>query len=111
MIIASLLIGIASGIGSIVAIGSVVVALFTFFAIVLIVERNLSAIDGIKTSFEIVKNNFVQVLITYLIVGAIATVGAFLCGIGLIVSLPVAGLYLVYAYRTLTGGELAPATP
>ena len=105
VVIASLLIGVASAIGSIVFIGSAVVALFTLFAVVILVERNLSAIDGIKASFEIVKANFVQVLLTYLIVAVIISVGAFLCGIGLFVALPVAALYLVYAYRTLTAAR------
>jgi uncharacterized membrane protein len=111
VVIASLLIGVASAIGSIVFIGSFVVALFTLFAIVALVERNLSAIDGIKASFELIKNNFVQVLITYLIVGLIISVGFIACFIGILISLPVGALYLVYAYRKLTGGEIAPQTP
>ena len=111
VVIASLIIGVASAIGSIVFIGSFVVALFALFAIVALVERNLSAIDGIKASFDLVKNNFVQVLITYLIVAAIVSVGLIVCFVGILVSLPVGALYLVYAYRKLTGGEVAPQTP
>lgn len=111
VIIASLIIGVASAIGSIVIIGSYVVALFTIFAVVILVERNSAAIDGIKASFEIVKDNFLQVLLSYLIVAVIVTIGAFLCGIGLFVALPVAALYLVYAYRRLSGGQIAPLTP
>jgi uncharacterized membrane protein len=111
VVIASFIIGVASAIGSIVFIGSLVVALFTLFAVVALVERNLSAIDGIKASFELVKDNFVQVLITYLIVAAIISVGLIACFIGILVSLPVGALYLVYAYRKLTGGEVAPLTP
>jgi uncharacterized membrane protein len=111
VVIASFLIGVASAIGSIVFIGSLVVALFTLFAVVALVERNLSAIDGIKASFELVKNNFVQALITYLIVALIISVGFIACFIGILISLPVGALYLVYAYRKLTGGEVAPLTP
>lgn len=111
VIIASLIIGVASAVGSLVIVGSYVVAFFTIFAVVILVERNVAAIDGIKSSFEIAKNNVVQVLLTYLIVAVITTVGAFLCLIGLLVAGPVAGLYLIYSYRTLTGGQIAPLTP
>lgn len=111
VLIASLLIGVASAIGSIVFIGSAVVALFTIFAVVILVERNVGAIDGIKASFEIVKNNFVQALLTYLIAAVIGSIGVILCFVGLLVSGPVAALYLIYSYRTLTGGHIAPLTP
>ena len=46
-----------------------------------------------------------------LIAGVIAVVGALACGIGLIVSIPVASLFLVYTYRKLTNGVVAPLTP
>jgi uncharacterized membrane protein len=38
-------------------------------------------------------------------------VGALLCGVGLIVAVPVAALILVYAWRRLSGGQVAPLTP
>jgi uncharacterized membrane protein len=111
VVIASLIIGVASSIASFVIVGSLIVGLFTIFATVALVDRNISAIDGIKASFEIAKDNFVQVLITYIIVMLIVTVGVLACFIGIFVALPVAGLYLVYAYRKLSGGHIAPLTP
>jgi uncharacterized membrane protein len=87
------------------------VAIFTIFTTILIVERNLAPIDAIKASIDIVKANFVQVLLVWLIFGVITTVGSLLCGIGLIVAVPVATLFLVYAYRKLSGGQVAPLTP
>ena len=41
----------------------------------------------------------------------VAVVGALLCGVGLLVAVPVVSLMLVYAYRALNGGSVAPATP
>jgi uncharacterized membrane protein len=111
VVIASAIIGVASAIGSIVFIGSAVVALFTLFAVVILVERNGAAIEGIKASFEMVKGNFVQALLTYLMVAVIGSIGVIVCFVGLLVSGPVAALYLVYAYRTLSGGQVAPLTP
>ena len=86
-------------------------SLFTLFATVIIVDRNTPPIDAIKASFEITKNNFVPVILALLVIYAILFVGALACGIGLIVAMPVAALFLVYTYRKLTGGQVAPLTP
>jgi uncharacterized membrane protein len=111
VIIATVLIGIASAIGSLCFILGIVISIFTLFTTVAIVDRGLSPIDGIKASIDITKANFVQVLLTWLLAGVIVIVGAIACGIGLIVALPVAALYLVYAYRRLTGGQVAALNP
>jgi uncharacterized membrane protein len=111
VIIASLIIGVAAGILSFCFIGGIAVSLFTLFATVIIVDRNTPPIDALKQSFEITKNNFVPVILALLVIYATVAVGALVCGIGLIVALPVAGLFLVYTYRKLTGGQVAPLTP
>jgi uncharacterized membrane protein len=111
VILATVIIGIASVIGSFCFILGIVISIFTLFATVAIVDRNLSPIDGIKASIDITKANFVQVLLTWLVAGAIAIVGAIVCGIGLLVALPVAALFVVYAYRRLTGGQVAALNP
>ena len=111
VIIATLIIGIAAGIGSFCFIVGLVIGVFTLFTTVIIVDRNVSPIDAIKQSVEITKNNIGPVILTWLVAGVIAVVGALLCGIGLIVAIPVSALFLVYAYRKLTNGHLAPLTP
>ncbi|BDX30672.1 hypothetical protein TUM20985_12190 [Mycobacterium antarcticum] len=112
VLVASLIIGILTSIGqALCVIPGLLVSLFTLFALVSIVDRNLPPIDALKASFELVKSNFVQVLLAWLIIGVIVTVGALACGIGLIVALPVAALFLVHTYRKLGGGAIAPLTP
>ena len=111
VLLASLLIGVVSSVLSFCFIFSLVISLFTLFTTVLIVERNLSPIGAIKASFEIVKANFVQVLLAWLVIAVITFVGALLCGVGLLVAAPVASLFLVYVYRRLSGGQVAPLTP
>ncbi len=111
VVLATILIGIVSGIVACTFVGPLVVALFTMFATVAIVERNLAPVDGIKTSIDIVKNNIGPAIIAYLVATAIMLVGYVACGIGVIVSIPVAALFLVYAYRKLSGGQVAPLTP
>jgi uncharacterized membrane protein len=111
VIVASLIIGIAAGILSFCFIGGIAVSLFTLFATVIIVDRNASPIDAIKQSFEITKNNFVPVILALLVIYAITIVGTLACLVGLVVAIPVAALFLVYTYRKLTNGHLAPLTP
>jgi uncharacterized membrane protein len=83
---------------------------FAWFTTVAIVDRNLSPIDGIRASIDIVKANFGSVLLAVLTFLALLIVGVLFCGVGLLVTAPVAYLFLVYTYRRLSGGSVAPAT-
>ena len=56
------------------------------------------------------KNNFGTVLLAWLTSTAIALIGLLLCGVGGLVSVPVSYLFIVYTYRKLSGGSVAPAT-
>ena len=108
VILATVIIGVLTSIGyALCVLPGVAVAIFTMFAIVALLDRNLSAIDSIKASFEIAKANFVQVLLTWLVIAAIGIVGALVCGVGLLVAVPVAALLEVFAYRRLSGGQVA----
>ena len=112
VVLGTLIVGVLTAIGYVLCVlPGLAVAIFTIFTTILIVERSLPPIDAIKASVDIVKANFVQVLLAWLIFGVITTVGSLLCGIGLIVALPVATLFLVYTYRKLSGGQVAPLTP
>ncbi|UUO02850.1 hypothetical protein M4D79_06150 [Mycolicibacterium novocastrense] len=112
VIIASVIVGLLTSIGfALCVIPGLIVAIFTMFTVIALLDRNLSPIDAIKTSFDIAKNNFGQVLLTLLAVFAITLVGALLCGIGLLVALPLVALIEVYAYRKLSGGQVADLNP
>jgi uncharacterized membrane protein len=111
VLLASLLIGLVSSILSFCFIFSLVISLFTLFATVMIVDRNQAPVDAIKASFALATANFGQVLLAWLIIGVIVVVGAAVCGIGAIVAVPIAELFLVHTYRKLSGGQLAPLTP
>ena len=112
VVIAAVIVGILTAIGNFLCvIPGLIVGILTIYTTVAIVDRNLKPIDGIKASFELAKANFVQVLLTWLLVIVIMAVGALVCGIGLLVAIPVASLFLVYSWRRLTGGPIAPLTP
>ena len=50
-----------------------------------------------------------KVLLAWLLSLALLAVGALLCGVGLLLTAPLAYLFVVYTYRTLSGGSVAPA--
>lgn len=113
VVIASLIVGILSptGIDSAVwLLPGLIVTFFTYFTSVAIVDRNLSPIDGIRASIDIVKNNFGPSLLAGLTAGGLLFAGVLACGVGALVAFPVVYLFLVYTYRKLSGGTVAPAT-
>lgn len=112
VIIASLIVGIAGVIGQMLCfLPGIVVAIFAIFVMPAAVDRNLSAFDAIAASIDVVKNNFVNALLVWLLTGVIFFVGSLVCGVGLLVAAPVAMLFEVYAWRRLSGGQVAPLTP
>ena len=111
VILASLLLAVVTGIGySLCVLPGLVFAFFAFFTILFVIDRAVPAIDALKASFAVVKNNVGNTLLVWLVQAAITVAGALLCGIGLIVAAPVAALIHTYAYRRLSGGTTAPLT-
>ncbi|OFB42197.1 hypothetical protein BA059_05555 [Mycolicibacterium sp. (ex Dasyatis americana)] len=109
VIIASVVSSIIIGIGVLLCIiPGIIAAIMLMFTTVAVLDRNLSGIDGVKTSFELSKGNFGPVALTWLVTVALAFVGALLCGVGLLVAYPLLSLITVYAWRRLSGAPVAP---
>ena len=100
VIIAGLIVGVITTIGFFLCvIPGVIASIMLVFTVVALLDRNLSPVDAVKTSFELSKANFGNAFVTWLVGIAIVFVGALLCGVGLIVAVPVAALILVFAWR------------
>lgn len=109
VVILSVLITLGTIIGSILCyIPGLIWGFLTQYALFFLKDRRQSPVDSIKSSISLVTGNLGTFVIVYLVVLAITFVGSLLCGIGLLVAAPVAGLLIVNAYRTTTGGTLAP---
>jgi uncharacterized membrane protein len=112
VIIAGLIVGVITTIGFFLCvIPGLIASILLIFTIVALLDRNLSGVDAVKTSFETTKANFGPAFLTWLVAIATIFVGALLCGVGLLVAVPVAALFVVYAWRRITGGQVAPLTP
>ncbi|MGA8544314.1 MAG: hypothetical protein WB785_03550, partial [Mycobacterium sp.] len=89
----------------------VIFAFFALFTIAFATDRALPPIDALKASFATVQSNIGSTLLSFVVQALVLLVGAFACGVGLIVAAPVALLIQVYTYRRLAGGPIAPLTP
>jgi uncharacterized membrane protein len=108
VVVASIIVGIATSVGFYLCIlPGVVVMIFTAFYLFFIIDKNLGAWDSIMASFNLVKENFGEVFLLLLGVLAAYIVGAALCGIGLLVTAPVALLALTYGFRKLQNEPVA----
>lgn len=110
--VTSLLVAVIFVVGYVLCIIPGIVAFFLLaYAVLFSVDRGLSAGDALRASFETVKNNAGQSILATFLSGVVAGVGAALCYVGALVTGPLGQLVQVYAYRRLSGGQVAPLTP
>lgn len=103
-VLASIIVGIATTIGMfLLIIPGILILFFTYWTNFFVIDRNMTAMDAIKSSFNAIKtdggNLFVLAILNVLIV----IVGALVLLVGLLVAMPVATLASAVAYRAITG--------
>lgn len=109
LVIASILTSLLTLVGLVVFIvGAIVVAFFLSFTTYFIVDEGQSAIDAMKASFNFTKSHAAELLLLFLAIIGANILGACLCGIGLLVTVPVTILAQAYAYRSLRHQPVAP---
>ncbi|MEZ5151721.1 MAG: hypothetical protein R2803_11480 [Rhodococcus zopfii] len=109
VIIASVIVALATIIGFVLLIIPGLIVLFlTWWTLPFVIDRNQDAIAAIKSSVQAVSSNVGTLLLLALAVVGLNIVGALLCGLGLLVSVPVTIIASTYAYRVTTGGPVAP---
>lgn len=64
--------------------------------------------EAITTSINWVKDNFGQVFLILLVAWLIYIAGVLLCCVGLLVSIPVALVAIIYSYRALNQESVVP---
>ncbi|WP_137726406.1 hypothetical protein [Prescottella subtropica] len=107
IILASFLVGVMTGIGFVLlVIPGIVIAFLTWWTLEFVVDQDQDAITAIKSSFGAIASNGGTLLLLALTLFGLNIVGALLCGIGLLVSIPVTILASTYAYRVTVGGPV-----
>lgn len=110
VILAGLLVGLATGIGLLLCIlPGLVIAFFTWWTMQFVIDRDQDAVSAIKSSFTAISGNAGPLLLLALALFGINVVGALLCGVGLLVTVPLTIIASTYAYRVVTGGTVVGA--
>ncbi len=108
VIVAGILVAIATFIGTLLCyLPGLIVGFLCQYFVLFILDKDLEPIDSIKASVSFVIANFLPLLLVYIVCGVIVFVGAILCGVGLLVAIPLAVLIQVYAYKSLQNEPIA----
>jgi uncharacterized membrane protein len=108
LLIGAIVVGVLTGVGSMLCyIPGLIVAFFTQFYVHFVIDQKMSGIDAIKASFAFVNSNLGTLVGFYLASVAAYVLGALLCGIGLLVALPVVFIAQAYTYQRLRGVPVA----
>lgn len=107
-VLGALLVSIAVLVGSFLCfVPGLIVLFFSSFFGFFILDKKMSAVDGIRASFRLVNKNLAT-MIGFFIASYIALVlGYLLCGIGIIVAMPVVVIASGFMYRRLQGEPVA----
>lgn len=107
--VTALLVGLIVGVGYLLCvIPGIVAAFFLAFSLFFALDRGLSATDAIKASIDLVKNNVVVVLLLAIAAAILSFLGSLVCGLGVIVTIPVTVVAGAYVYRRLQNQPVAP---
>lgn len=113
VVLASVLIAIAGSLASAVTffiggLGSLVVSLYALFVLPYVLDKGLGVIDAIKASALLVQRNLGTCVVLFLVSVVAYVVGTLLCGVGLLVAIPVVAIATTWTYRRLLGEPVAP---
>lgn len=110
LLVLALLLTVGVFVGSLLCyLPGLVFGLLASFSLYFFVDRGSEGVDAIKQSFRFVIDNIGQIILVFLASVATIIVGALLCGVGLLVAIPVVLLVYAYTFRSLTGGTVTPA--
>lgn len=108
VLLGGVVMAIGTAIGTMLCIiPGLIIAFFGQFFVFFVLDKGLGGIDAIKASFGFVNRNLGTLIGLFLAEILAIFVGALICGIGLIVAVPVVIIAQSFAYRTLNGEPVA----
>jgi hypothetical protein len=102
VILASIFISVATGLATALCyLPGILIAFFTSYTLFFIVDQQLEAAEAIAASVKMVWHNFGKALLFFILAAIVVLIGAILCGVGLLVAVPVVVFGAAYTYRKL----------
>lgn len=109
VLLLGLLNAIIVGIGIVLCVIPGLIAMFLLsYSTYFLLDRNVGAVDAMKASFNLVKNNVGAALGWAIVAFLVAFIGFCLCGVGFLATFPIAMIGTAYTYKKLTGQPVAP---
>ncbi len=102
VVLASIFISVATGIATVLCyLPGLLIAFLTSYTLFFIVDQQLEAAEAIAESVKMVWHNFGKALLFFILAAIVVAIGAVLCGVGLLVAVPVVVFGAAYTYRRL----------
>lgn len=109
VIVTSLLVGVGTFVGGILCIiPGLIFAFLSSYSLFYVVDQNMSPVDAIKASIDLTRNNLGPTILWFLVSIVSFVIGEILCGVGLLVAIPVVLVGTAYTYKKLNGAPVAP---
>lgn len=103
-VVAGLIVGIAVAVGTLLFIlPGLLIAFFTHWTFNFVIDRNMTAIDAIKSSFNAISTDPGNLFLLAFLNVLIVIVGTIALFVGLLVAIPIVTLASMVAYRAITG--------
>lgn len=106
--VVGLLVGLITAVGTVLCILPGIAAGFLLsYAVYFVVDQNMAPVDALKASFEFCRANLGSTLVWWILSSIVAFLGLCLCGVGYLVTAPIALFGTVYTFRVLQGRPVA----
>ena len=107
VLLAGLLMSLAVGVGSMLFyLPGIVAAFYGQYVLYFVVDRQQGAVEAIRSSIALTQANLGPSALLLLGAGVVSSIGSLLCGVGVLVSLPVAVLAQAFVFRRLLGQQV-----
>ena len=108
ILLLGLLNAVIVGVGVVLCIIPGLIAAFVLsYSTYFLLDRGMPPVDALKASFDLVKNNVGKALVWAFVAFIVGIVGLCLCGVGFLVTFPIAMIGTAYTYKKLTGQPVA----
>jgi uncharacterized membrane protein len=109
VVAAALIVALATFVGTLLCyLPGIVVGFLLVFTMFFVVDRDMEPMEAVRASIRFTTSHLGETVLFYLLGIVVLIVGAILCGVGLLVAVPVVLLGAAYTYRTLHGQPVAP---
>jgi len=108
VLVASLLSAVFTSLGILACfVGAIVVSFFIQYFAYFVLDKGEQPMESIKSSFSFVNQHLANIFVLFLGSVVALIIGALLCGVGLLVAVPVVAIAQAYTYRVLRGEPVA----